>query len=112
MLAKHRAAAERLWQRQNELRREAIPGSRMLAATDADLARIAERLEEGRSEDDCDHVLRVYASEARRNPGNAKWFNGQTNWRPENFARALGSSLGQGDDDSNPWLSKLGARRG
>jgi hypothetical protein len=56
------------------------------------LVRVAERLEAGASEEECEHVLRVYAAEAKKS--NGQWFNGQTNWRAENFARALGQPLG------------------
>jgi hypothetical protein len=48
-------------------------------------------LEDGHTVEDCEHVLRRYAAEARARPReSAQWFDGVTNWRPENFARALG----------------------
>jgi hypothetical protein len=36
------------------------------------------------------HVLQVYAHEARTKPESRQWFNGETNWRRDNFDRALG----------------------
>jgi hypothetical protein len=92
VLAKHRAEAERLWQLQDELRLETIPGARALKPTEKLLERIAERLEEGATPDDCEAVLRHYADRARRDPGQRQWFNGTTNWRPDNFSTALGMS--------------------
>jgi hypothetical protein len=90
VLSKHREAAEQLWGRQELLRRETIPGSRRLEATDDRLLRIAELLEAGASADDCLHVLQVHAGDCRRNPDQREWFNGDTNWRKTNFDRALG----------------------
>lgn len=90
-LARFRAEALALWEEQNQLRLAVIPRARKLEPSDQDLGRVAERLAEGRTVDECRHVLRVYAAEARRNPKAARWFNGETNWRPDNFARALGS---------------------
>lgn len=90
LLSKHREVAERLWTRQDELRSKVIPGSRPLTRTDAALSAVAERLEEGHSEADCDHVLRHYATACRKDAEQRRWFNGETNWREANFRRALG----------------------
>jgi hypothetical protein len=92
-LDKHREACLRLWTLQEKLRKASIPGSRSLHSADARLSRVAERLESGATEADCEHVLQVYAHEARRNRESAGWFNGETNWRPDNFDRALGRTL-------------------
>lgn len=51
---------------------------------------MADRLEEGYRVEDCEHVLSIYAHDAKADPGQARWFNGETNWRPDNFRRALG----------------------
>jgi hypothetical protein len=83
------AAAGRLWALQDRLRAEAMPGARPLKPKlEAVVARLAEY-----SEGDAEHVLAVYAAEARARglaPGVRCWFDGVTNWRPDNFQRALG----------------------
>lgn len=79
---------ESLWDEQERLRREAMPKSRGIKLTDDRRKRVQDRLDDGYTEDDCRAVLAEYAREARLNGG--EWFNGETNWRPENFARALG----------------------
>lgn len=89
LLAEHGEVAARVWSRQEELRAAAIPGSRGLEPTPDRLTRIAERLADGNTEADCEAVLQAYAREAM--VGDAKWFNGETNWRKANFDRALGS---------------------
>lgn len=94
VLDRHREAAAVLWGLQENLRAE-IPRTRKLEATDARLTRIAERLEEGATPADCEHVISVYHFEAK-NKGSAEWFNGDTNWRRDNFERALGKPLGRG----------------
>lgn len=78
-----------LWAEQDKLRQEAIPGCRALKPSKDQLARVAEAIRE-HGVDDCRHVLAVYAAEARLNQDSAKWFNGSTNWRPENINRARG----------------------
>ncbi len=86
----HRIQAEQLWDLQERLRQESIPGARRLRPSDERLARVADRLSAGATTEDCEHVLRVYASQC---PEQAKWFNGDTNWRAANFDRALGQTL-------------------
>ena len=81
-------SVERLWAEQERLRREVMPKSRGIKLTDDRRKRVQDRLDDGYSEDDCMAVLAEYAREARINGG--EWFNGETNWRPENFARSLG----------------------
>lgn len=93
LIAKHRETAERLWQRQEALRRWSIPGARSLAFTEDACYRVAALLEGGMSEDDVCHVLEVYAAEARANPDQARWFDGVSNLRKENAARALGRTV-------------------
>lgn len=86
----HRELATTLWAEQDALRRQAIPGALSLKPTDGALKLVAERLAEGHTAEECRHVLAVYAGDARSRPDQARWFNGETNWRPENFRRALG----------------------
>lgn len=81
-------AIERLWAEQERLRSEAIPGSRGLGLTADRRKRIASLLESGHSEESLMACVREYAREARGNGG--RWFNGETNWRPDNVARTLG----------------------
>jgi hypothetical protein len=83
-------AANRLWDLQEKLRKEAIPGSRTLRSSPERLERVVKLLDAGHTEDDCAEVLRAYARESRSNPKNAQWFNGETNWRKDNFDRTLG----------------------
>ncbi len=96
ILAKWRTQVMHLWDRQRDLRRGVSLKARELAATDDALRLVADRLEEGYSVEDCEHVLEVYADDARRDAKARPWFNGETNWRPENFRRALGKSVGGG----------------
>ena len=89
-----RAVAIRVWDEQENLRAEAIPGSRRLKPTDERLERIEERLAEGASEEDCLHVLRYRAAMAATGDANAvKYFNGTTNWRKDNFEFALAQPM-------------------
>ena len=96
LLAKWGEEAGELWDLQEILRASVIPGSKPLKPTADRLVRVCERLQgkaegEGASREDCEAVLRAYAEEARRRPDSAKYFNGETNWRPRNFDRTLGS---------------------
>lgn len=76
-----------LWGLQERLRKAVNPKARGLRATPERLNRVRARLKaDGREA--CEHVLRVYAAEAKRD-GSVRWLNGVTNWRPENFTRAL-----------------------
>ena len=86
-LNKHRATAMRLWAMQDELRQPL--GKNKLKPTAKRVARVAAVLEAGADEAEAERVLRHYAAEAKRT-GNADWLNGETNWRPDNFDRALG----------------------
>ena len=96
----HLTLAAELWAEQDRLRQEAIPGVRSLAPTASAIALVAARLDEGHSPEDCRHVLQVYAADAKADPGKqAQWFNGETNWRPENFRRALGRTLARASPD-------------
>lgn len=94
LLAKHGETAGELWDLQELLRSVSIKGSRPLEATADRLVRVCERLDGddggGASRDDCEAVLRAYSEEAKRSSKGAKYFNGETNWRPRNFDRTLG----------------------
>lgn len=85
----HRDAAARLWELQDELRMAVIPRARRLSCTDLDLQPIADLLAAGRTVQDCEHALLARAG-AVRDGEDGKYFNGVTNWRPENFRFALG----------------------
>ena len=87
---RQRVRAAVLWSYQEDLRMASIPRARRIIPTDEQLARVAERLEAGASDEDCKHALRVAAFEARTNPASARWFDGITNWRTESFQRHLG----------------------
>lgn len=93
LLDKHRADCERLWQLQEVYRAKCVDGGRPLKASDKRLTRIAERLEDGATMDECKHVLRMYAANASADPNQQKWFNGDTHWRADNFDRTAGQSL-------------------
>lgn len=77
-----------LWAEQNRLRAEVIPGSRPLPLTKDRRKRIRSLLDDGYSTADLIACQQACALEARSNGGG--WFNGDTNWRPDNVARALG----------------------
>lgn len=84
-----------LWELQDRLRRECDPHVRSLAMTSKRRRAVAARVaEQGREA--CEHVLRVYAAEAKRK-ASIQWFNGVTNWRPDNFDRALSRQPGAED---------------
>lgn len=86
------SVALELWSEQDRLRLDAIPGCRALKPDAEQLARVEEAIRQ-HGVDDCRHVLAVYAAEARLNPDAARWFDGVSNWRPENINRARGRAL-------------------
>lgn len=86
----HFAAAERLWGLQDRLRAEAMPRSRRLEPNSERLGRVIRLLESGLTEGDLEAVLRARADEVRRDPSQGQWFDGVSNWRPENVDRQLG----------------------
>jgi hypothetical protein len=91
-----------LWELQGELRREAIPGARALLGTTLAMGRIAKILALGYTPADCEAVLRVYASRSADDPEQAVWFDGVSNWRPENFERTLGRAPSQPEQPDAP----------
>lgn len=90
----NRKECEELAAIQAKLRAD-IPGLRPLKVDDDMLAAIAKCLEAS-SFDDCRFVLQSYHDQAKANPEQAKWFNGETNWRLSNFKRTLGQPLPNG----------------
>jgi hypothetical protein len=91
LLAKHLADARHLWERQDAARLWAKPkGTRPLKATADGLLRVAKILERARTVEECEDVLRQYATEAKAKGGDTRHLNGETNWVPKNFDRALG----------------------
>lgn len=93
----NREEATRLWNLQEKLRCEAIPGARRRSSSETRLLRIAQRLAGGATPEECEHVLRVYAARAKSEPSQAIWFNGETNWRADSFERASGMATPQED---------------
>lgn len=92
-VARFQVEAARLWDQQETLRTAAIPGTMRRPATAERLEPIVARLEAGATPAECEHVLLVRAAEAKRRGHGSdavKYFNGQTNWRKDNFAFALG----------------------
>jgi hypothetical protein len=78
-----------LWAEQERLRAEVIPGSRALDLTADRRKRIAGLLKAGHSAESLRSCLAAYADEIRTG-GDSQWFNGESNWRPDNVARTLG----------------------
>lgn len=77
-----------IWAEQERQRSAAIPGSRPLSLTSDRRKRVQGLLDAGHTEADLLAVIGEYAREARSNGG--EWFNGDTNWRPDNVTRTLG----------------------
>ena len=112
LLNRWRDEAWRLWELQDELRRESIAGARKLRPTAEALLRVADRLEAGNSPEDCERVLRVCAAQAKRDATAADWFNGETNWRPKAFGIKLGMAdtvLGSSADSAGETAENQGA---
>lgn len=78
-----------LWAEQERLRAEVIPGSRALDLTADRRKRIEGLFKAGHTVDSLVACARAYAAEIRRG-GESQWFNGDTNWKPDNVARTLG----------------------
>ena len=82
-------AVAELWAEQERLRAEVIPGSRALDLTADRRKRIAGLLKSGHTAESLRSCLVAYADEIRAG-GDSQWFNGESNWRPDNVARTLG----------------------
>lgn len=78
-----------LWAEQERLRKEVLPRSIGLDLTADRRKRIGGLLRAGHSVDALTACLRAYADEIRRG-GDGQWFNGDSNWKPDNVARTLG----------------------
>ena len=89
------AAAKRLFALQERLRRDIGPRAAAVAQVDCE-DRIARLLGPGRyTEAQLEHVLAVYAEEARALPSDKlRHFNGKTNWNPDQVAIANSRELG------------------
>lgn len=79
-----------LWEFQDEQRN--WKGCKNLKPNAERLCRIAERLEAGITIEECQEVLEFLSQQANQTPEQREWFNGTTNWRPENFDRSAGRS--------------------
>lgn len=114
-LARYRDEASRVWDALNESRMAVIPGTRALKPTVDDLERIAERLAEGRTVEDCLHVIRRRAADARGKRADdpaVRYFNGVTTFRKEPFDIALAQPAPRGDasDRHRALLNDIAAR--
>jgi len=81
--------ATEVWAYQESLRAAIIPTSRRLKPKAEALARVADCIRaygKERAFDVLDHI----ADRVRRDAGQARWFNGVSHWREENFLRILG----------------------
>lgn len=77
----------------NLARRRLRSGARGISPTYDSLKHIAERLDAGKSVDDCLHVIEVCESECRADAGGFKWFDAVTPFRPENFERKVAADV-------------------
>ena len=90
----HRELAAELWEIQDRLRADVMPLATTVLPIPSSLALVIDRLSDGYSRVDCIHVMETFADEAKKDPKQRQWFNGETNWRPQNFRRALGRGAG------------------
>lgn len=74
----------------NAARMRVMSGARALKATPSNLKHIGDRLREGHTREDCEHVIAVCEADVRRDAKSAEWFDAVTPFRPDNFARKLG----------------------
>lgn len=89
VLYRHLDVSQHLWRTQDLLRKETGLRCNSLKGSASALVRVAKILEGGHDKDDCMAVLKRYRDEAMQSK-DLQWFDGVTNWRPENFDRALG----------------------
>lgn len=78
-----------LWAEQERLRKEALPRSIGLDLTADRRKRIGALLKSGHTVEALTACLRAYAAEAKAS-GDGQWFDGVSNWRPDNVTRTLG----------------------
>jgi hypothetical protein len=88
LVNKHREAALRVFTELNAARRRIKPRANLAPSYDS-LVGIAGRLEAGKTEQQCLHVIAVYEAEARAKAETWRFFDAVSPWRPDNFERAL-----------------------
>jgi len=106
-----RTSVDRLLDYQDQMRSSCIPRSQPLKRTRDAIKDVEKILTAGYSESDCRLVLEAYASEARRTK-QTKWFNGETNWRIDNFRRTLGQCNGAGGEEADSQSSNTSSSSG
>jgi hypothetical protein len=89
-----RADAESVLDALNAARKRVNSHSRGLSPTYDSLKHIADRLQAGKSLDDCLHVVAVCEAECRADAGSFKWFDPVSPFRPDNFERKLAADAG------------------
>lgn len=94
-----RAEASKVLEAINAARRRLRPAARGSAPSYDSLAHIADRLEAGKTLEDCLHVVAVCEAECRAHVGDGrtadpfKWFDAISPFRPENFERKVIAEL-------------------
>jgi len=83
------ASSEQVLEALNAARKRAMPNCRGITCTPESLKHISERLDAGATVEDCLHVIAVLEAEVRKKPEASRWFNHETPFRPDNFARNL-----------------------
>lgn len=79
-----------LWAKQEVLRKQLNPRCSGLKLTAKNAKRISDLLASGVSFAQASAVLDDIARECSQKREQLKWFNGETNWREDNFRRRLG----------------------
>ena len=95
---RHRDASLRVLGALNDARRRVNPRARGIAPSYAALGGIAGRLEAGKTEADCLHIIAVQEAEVRRDKRGWEWFDAVSPFRPENFERRMARDLDQHGD--------------
>lgn len=89
-----RSEASSVLEAVNAARKRVHPKSRGISTTYDSLRHIAERLEAGKSAEDCLHVVAVCEAECRANANAFQWFNAVTPFVADNFERKSASDPG------------------
>lgn len=89
-----RTVAETVLDSLNTARKRVRPQSRGISPTYDSLRHIADRLEAGKSADDCLHVVEICELECRNDPSAFKWFDAVSPFRPDNFERKCAADPG------------------
>lgn len=82
-----RTEAESVLDALNAARKRVRSSSRGIVPTYDSLKHIADRLEAGKSVEDCLHVIAVCEADYRADVGTFKWFDQVTPFRPDNFEK-------------------------